>query len=170
MENNGLEQNVQPKPMSLLSLTIITGFVGGILWSSVGYFAYAFHFTEIPPNIVLEPWALGKWKSGWIGSVFSIFVIGLFSILAALIYYLLLRKSSSILTGIVYGALLFLLVFFVLNPVFPGMEPVKELKRDTIITSVCLFILYGTFVGYSISYEYEEEQTRKQLEGKTSQS
>lgn len=163
-EHNKLEQEQHEKPMSLMGLTIITGFFGGILWSSVSYLAYIFQFTEIRPNVILEPWAIGSWKEGWLGTVISIFLIGLLSIGVALIYYLTLRKLTRMYFGIGFGIVLFLLVFFILNPIFPGIPPFTELERNTIVTSICFYILYGAFIGYSISFE--ESEIRKMKEAK----
>lgn len=159
-----LEQNQQEKPLSFMAMVVLTGLFGGILWSTLAYFAYVFSFTEIRPNVILEPWAIGDWKESWIGTVISILAIGIVSIGAALIYYAALRKFKSIWAGAVYGIILFLLVFFVLNPVFPGISPFAELKRNTIITSICFYILFGVFVGYSISYEESELQMREKKE------
>jgi hypothetical protein len=155
-----LEQNQREKPMSFLMMTVITGLFGGILWSSLAYLAYVFNFTEIRPNVILEPWALGKWKEQWLGTVISIIAIGLFSIGAALVYYAVLRKVNSIWAGAAFGLALFLLVFYVLNPIFPGIKPFWDLSRNTLITSACFYVLYGVFVGYSISYEENEIRNR----------
>lgn len=163
-ENEKLEQNHQEKPMSQFAMALLTGFVGGILWSGLGYFASVFNFTEVRPNVLLEPWALGDWKERWLGTVISIILIGVLGMVAALIYYSALRKFKNIFISILYGIVLFFLVFFILNPIFPGIEPLNELRRDTIITSVCLYILFGTFVGYSISYEEEEQKLRAKRE------
>jgi hypothetical protein len=43
----------------------------------------------------------------------------------------------------------------VLNPIFPDMKPFLDLSRNTVITSVCIYLVYGLFIGYSINYEYE---------------
>jgi hypothetical protein len=156
-----LEQNQHEKPMSFISMVIITGLVGGILWSSLALLAYVFNFTEIRPNVILEPWALGDWKKGWIGTVFSILAIGLISIGASFVYYALLRKFDSLWVGAAYGAALFLLVFYVLNPIFPGIKPFWELSRNTLITSACFYVLFGVFVGYSISFEEAERNGKR---------
>lgn len=159
-EEKKLEQNQHEKPMSFITMVILTGLFGGIFWSSLAYFAYWISLTDIPQSVVLEPWALGDWKKGWLGVVMSILVIGLVSIGAALVYYAVLRRFKSIWVPIGYGVLLFALVFFVLNPIFPGIKPFNELSRNTIITSVCFYVLYGTFIGYSISYEDTEVKNR----------
>ncbi|UII54815.1 YqhR family membrane protein [Cytobacillus spongiae] len=160
-EEKGLEQNQNEKPMSMMTMVVWTGLFGGVFWSSLAYVAYVFSFTEISPRIILEPWAIGDWKDGWLGTVISIILIGVVSIVAALIYYSALKKFEKMWVGILFGAVLFLLVFFVLNPLFPGMKTFTELERNTIITCACFYILYGTFIGYSISYEYNEFLQRK---------
>lgn len=157
-----LEQNQREKPMSLMMMTIVTGLFGGIFWSSLAYIAYLFHFTEIRPNVILEPWALGQWKEQWLGTVISIIAIGLFSIGAALVYFAVLRKIKTIWAGAGYGLALFVLVFYVLNPIFPGIKPFWDLSKNTLITMACFYILYGVFVGYSISYEENEVQNKEE--------
>lgn len=163
-EEKQLEQNQKEKPMSFLSMVIVTGLIGGILWSGLGYLAFVFNLTDVSPNVILEPWTIGDWKKGWLGTVISIGIIGVLSIAVALIYYVALRRFPSIFVGMGYGIVLFLLVFFVLNPIFPGISPFKELSRNTIITSVCFYILYGIFIGYSISYEESEIRYRENKE------
>lgn len=142
------------------------GFVGGVFWSSLGYLAYIFNFTEIRPNIILELFALNDLKNFWEGIVLSIFLIGLVSIGVAYIYYGTFRRINSIWLGLCYGILLFIIVFIVLNPLFPGIGPISELERTTLVTTICLYILYGVFIGYSISYEEYEVQRRRKDEQK----
>lgn len=152
-----LEQNKPHKSMSIIMITAVTGFFGGVFWSALGWLAYVFNFTEIRPNMILEHWTVGEWKTGWLGSIISLILIGLIGILAAFIYYFTLRKFNNIWVSLAYGIILFLLVFYLLNPLFPMLNPLKELSRNTIITMICLYSLFGVFVGYSISYEYNEQ-------------
>lgn len=74
------------------------------------------------------------------------------------LYRLVLQKINKIWAGVGFGLGLWLIVFYVLNPIFPGLKSVQNLDLNTIITSICLYVLYGTFIGYSISYEYAEQQ------------
>ncbi|WP_428909088.1 YqhR family membrane protein [Niallia sp. Krafla_26] len=159
-EDIARKEKLKEKPMSFLTLVVITGFTGGILLSGLAYLAYVFDFTTISPRVILEPWTVGDWKKSWLGTVISILLIGAISILVALIYYGLLRKFKSMWVGIAYGLLLFLLVFFVLNPIFPGIPPFNDLNVNTLVTSICLYVLYGLFVGYTISYEELEINSR----------
>ncbi|MFZ7946861.1 MULTISPECIES: YqhR family membrane protein [Bacillaceae] len=156
------EQNKEkyPRPMSFTVMVFWTGLFGGLFWGTIGYIASYFNFTEVGPQIILKPWALGSWKHGWMGTVVSIILLGVLSIVAAYIYYALLRKFKGFWFGLGYGVILFLLVFFILNPLIPGIKPIAELSRDTIITSVCLYIVYGIFIGYSINYEFELQESQ----------
>ncbi|NRD80721.1 hypothetical protein HPT25_25675 [Bacillus sp. BRMEA1] len=150
-----------PQPMSLPVMVFWTGLFGGIFWGLIGFIASYLSFTDIRPNVIIEPWALGKWKYGWQGTVLSIVLLGLISVCAAFIYYLLLKRFKGWWMGLCYGIVLFLLVFFILNPLFPGIKPFVDLSRDTVITSICIYIVYGIFIGYSISYEYQLNSMQK---------
>lgn len=145
-----------PNHMSIITQVFWTGLFGGIFWSAIGYWAHFFHFTSLQPNVILEPWALGNWKKEWQGTLISIILIGFLSVGVAFIYYAAMKKLKGLVAGIIYGIVIFLIVFFVLNPLFPSISPIKELNRDTIITSICLYIIYGLFIGYSISYQYQQ--------------
>ena len=154
------KEELKEEPMSFITLVVLTGLIGGIALSSLGYLAYIFNFTSIPPRVILEPWALGSWKKEWLGTVISILLIGALSIVAAIVYFAALRKINNMWMGIIYGLILFLLVFFVLNPLFPGIEPFRKMDLNTLVTSICLYIVYGLFVGYTISYEENENRNR----------
>ncbi|MEH7376371.1 MULTISPECIES: YqhR family membrane protein [Bacillaceae] len=153
-----------PKPMSFSVMVFWTGLFGGLFWGLMGFIASYLSFTEIRPNVILEPWALGHWKYEWLGTVISIILIGICSVVAAFIYYAVLRKFTGFWFGLGYGIILFLVVFFILNPLFPGIEPFFDLKRDTIITSICIYIVYGIFIGYSINYEYQNNNEQEKEE------
>lgn len=147
------KNELKEQPMSFMTLVVLTGLVAGILFSGMAYFAYLFNLTSIPTRVILEPWALGDWKKGWLGTIISIILFGGLSIIAAIIYYAMLRRFKSMWVGIAYGLALFLLVFLVLHPLFPGIDPLNKLALNTIVTSVCFYALYGLFIGYTISYE-----------------
>ncbi|AKU25729.1 hypothetical protein AVP43_02940 [Geobacillus stearothermophilus] len=151
-----LEQEKTERPMTLVQKTIITGFVGGVFWSLMGYLAYFFNFSEISPNMVLIPWVAGDWKYGRAGNYAAIVLIGIISIAAALLYYAMLRNIRGMWAGMLYGAALWVVVFYLLNPLFPNVKPVADLETNTVITTLCLYILYGVFVGYSVSFEAQE--------------
>ncbi|HZG73878.1 MAG TPA: YqhR family membrane protein [Chondromyces sp.] len=161
-EKKRLEQNQTEKPMSPLMLAAITGLAGGAIWSMVAYIAYMFRFTKIEPNVILEPFTVGNWKETWIGIVLSILAYSIVSVGVALLYYALLRKMKSLWSGIILGLVLLGIVLLVLNPIFPSIKPWRELGLNTLVTCACVYVLYGVFIGYSISYEEAQAEADKQ--------
>lgn len=159
-ENERVEQH-EVDEMSYNSKVVVIGFVGGLFWSLIGYAAYYFHFIKFGPSLVLTPWAFGDWKNGQIGQIVGILVIGLLSILVAFIYKIILQRFYNIWAPMLFGLALWAIVFYLLNPIFPHLKSVSKLDVNTIITSICLYILYGLFIGYSISYEYKQIQMYK---------
>lgn len=152
-----LEQNKREQPMSFNATVASVGFFGGLIWSIIGYLAFFFNFIRVGPALVLMPWALGDWKNGLIGQIIGIIVISILSIAVAFLYRYIFARFNSMWPGVGYGFFLWLVVFYLLNPIFPGLKPLVNLDLNTIVTGICLYILYGVFIGYSISYEYSEQ-------------
>lgn len=63
--------------------------------------------------------------------------------------------------SVVYGIILWGIVFYLLQPIYTNIPKLVELNTNSIVTSLCLFILYGTFIGYSISYDYHDTQVEQ---------
>lgn len=152
------EQHVEKEMHSsglLIARAMIIALVGGIIWSAFFVFLYYFNFTEVAPKtFLLRPWLQTEWTDLWQGHLLAIFLSGVISILPAMLYYILFKKINSMWVGAGYGIFLWCITFFLLNPLLSVAKPVTELSMDTIITTLCIFILYGTFIGYSISYDY----------------
>ncbi|WP_010650842.1 YqhR family membrane protein [Oceanobacillus massiliensis] len=143
--------------MSLLSRSMLTGFIGGLLWSSIGSLMYYFNFSEVAPrSFILKSWLNAAWTDRWLGLIITILIAGIISVIAAFIYYGLFRKINSIWMGSIYGIIMWVIIFYIMQPVFPNIPAFMDLTFNTHISTLCLFILYGTFIGYSISYDYHE--------------
>ncbi|MBP1969723.1 putative membrane protein YagU involved in acid resistance [Virgibacillus natechei] len=171
-KNIQLEQDNNEESMSILSRTFITGFVGGLIGSLFGIIMYYFNFSEVSPkSYVLRAWTTLEWTEGWLGDLVSIFLVGIISIAVAFIYYGILKKINSMWMGVAYGGILWGILFIVLQPIFTNVPPVMDLDINTIVSTLCLFIIYGTFIGYSISYDYhdmklkEKKQEQQQANG-----
>ncbi|WP_430785322.1 YqhR family membrane protein [Virgibacillus flavescens] len=164
-----LEQNKQEKSYSLLARSLLTGFIGGLIWSTFGFFMFYFNFSSVSPaSFILRSWLDAKWTHEWLGNIISIVVVGVISIVVALLYYMLLRKRHSMWVGTMFGIVLWGLVFYILQPIFPNIPDLRELGKNTIVSTFCLYVLYGTFIGYSISYDYNDTIIRgKDLKNNT---
>lgn len=162
-----LEQDKQEQQISIVSRSLITGFIGGIIWSAFGVVMYFFDFSEVAPkSYLLRSWITADWTDSWLGNIVSVLMIGVLSLLTAFIYYVLFKKVNSLWMGAGYGIILWVIVFYILQPIFPNIPDLIDLNRYTIVSTICLYILYGVFIGYSISYDYHDTIRKSEEEKK----
>lgn len=132
-----------------------TGFVGGIFWGALALLLHYFNFTELhPKTFILKSWVQSNWTDKWQGDIVTLLLLGLLSLVISALYYMMFRKINSMWPGVIYGLVLVFIFFVVIYPLFTEQTPLSDLKFATYTTTVCLFVLYGLFVGYSISYDY----------------
>ncbi|MEH7458569.1 YqhR family membrane protein [Bacillus sp. JJ1127] len=140
------------------------GLFGGVFWGSIWYFLHFFSFTEAGPNYLLLPFALGNWKEGAWGNVSGIVCMGLLSILVAFLYKALFKRFEGVLPGILYGLFWWSILFFGLGSIAPVIKNALHLPKETIVTTICIFILYGVFISYSVSFEANNENRGEGVE------
>lgn len=147
--------------MSFNTYVALVGFFGGLIWSIVGYIAFYLNFVNVGPALALMPWALADWKNGWVGQLVGIGFISVVSIAAAFLYRIFLAKFYYPWPGMIFGIAIWLGVFWLFNPMFPGLKSFLQLDINTLITTGCLYLIWGLFIGYSVSFEYNERLTEK---------
>lgn len=138
------------------------GLFGGLFWGAVHYVLFLFNFTKVGPSFVLLPWALPEWKHTYVGHLLGIVFISILSLGIAFLYRWLLKRWETIWVGALFGGMLWFFIFFILHPIFPSLESVPDMEKTTLITTLCLFVMYGVFIGYSVAYEYKEVQHMNQ--------
>lgn len=145
-----------------------TGFIGGVLFSLLASAMYYFNFLEVnPKSYLLTSWVSNAWTDTWLGVLFTTILAGVVSLLVAFLYYLVFRKIKYMWVGIVYGFILWTILFLLFRPIFSDIPTVMEWSLNTWITTICLFILYGTFIGYSISYDYMDSKQTEDIINKS---
>jgi len=158
------DQSKQEKPFSQITNVALIGFIGGLFWSALGQLAYYFSFTEIGPKVIISGWASDRWRDGVLGGVVTIVLCGLLSIIVALIYYALLRKVNNLLICMLFGVGIWAIVHMAFIPFFPNLMPIKSMNMNTLVTTLCIYILYGVFIGISISFDESERKRMKEQE------
>lgn len=154
---------------SIANKVVQIGLFGGLFWGSVWYCLHIFSFTVAGPNYLLLPFALGDWKEGMWGNVLAIVCIGLLSILIAFIYKVMFKQFEGVLPGILYGVFWWVILFLGIASIAPIINSAWHLPKETIVTTICVFILYGVFIAYSVSFE-ANNQNQGEGEEKTNYS
>jgi len=133
--------------------TGLIGFVGGAIWSLLGFLFYELNFCDYGPALILAPFPSYNWRESVSKQFLGIFMICILSILVAFVYRFSLGRIKNMWASIGFGLFLWGIVFYVLPSWIPNVKPVMELDKNTITTTLCLYALYGLFVGYSISFD-----------------
>ncbi|MGN1400691.1 MAG: YqhR family membrane protein [Bacillus sp. (in: firmicutes)] len=169
-EQKNLDQNKQETQMPGKITVLQIGAVGGLFFSLVAFFASYFNFMEVDPRFLISWWPTDAWQKPLLGALIAILMYGLLSIIIAFIYYAILRKVYNLYVCILFGVSLWAIMHIVLGSFIPAVTGVGEMTFDTMVTSLCLYILYGVFVGYSISYDESERKRRKEVERQASEA
>ncbi|MFD1066225.1 YqhR family membrane protein [Oceanobacillus locisalsi] len=165
MRRMSKKQQINDNEESVLTKSMYTGFVGGVSFSLLASVMYYFNFLEVEPkSYLLTSWVSDAWTDTWLGIFFTTILAGVLSLLVAFVYYFIFKKIKHMWAGILYGLILWVLLFLLFRPIFDDIPAVMEWSVNTWVTTICLFILYGTFIGYSISYDYmESEKTKEEI-------
>ncbi|GIO11827.1 hypothetical protein J19TS2_13820 [Cohnella xylanilytica] len=141
----------------------IVGFFAGVFLGFIRWFATGINFTKIPQAFLADPFvrrsALGSAGWQWIGLALFIAM----SVVASLIYWLALGRLRGPWPGLFFGAAWWALLLFVVGPPTGAVEAPRLLGWNSIVTELCLYLIWGMFIGYSIAFEYHDEAAREPL-------
>lgn len=140
----------------LLTRSLVTGFIGGLFWCSITLILNYFKIVDLSPKTYLSLIINNKWLFKWYGTFFTIVIYGVISIFIAYIYYIAFKKIGGLMFSVLYGMGLFILVLFIFPQFSSDFPYLLTMTRRSILTSACILILYGTFIGYSISFDFKQ--------------
>lgn len=140
----------------IFSKSLVIGFCGGIIWSTLFVLLHVFNMIEINPMILFETiFGQKVWLAKWYTYIMLILVIGILSMIIAITYFFTLKKLKSWLVGGGYGVLIWTLLIVLLPLIMNGFTSISMYNIQTYVATLCVLLLYGTFIGYSISFEYQ---------------
>lgn len=161
MDNRQVHFCRKEKRTDPLSFAMQLGFFAGLIWGGVRWVAYTFHFTSVIPSFIIQPF----FKHGNLATVSGQFIgwgaFILFSIAASILYMFLLRKIPGPYAGLLYGFIWWILLFVVLGPQLGLMVPVWKTTWNTIGTELCILLIWGLFIGYTVAIEFNDERERE---------
>ncbi|MGO4541682.1 YqhR family membrane protein [Paenibacillus sp. 2TAB19] len=146
---------------------MMIGLYAGIIWGGLRWVFYQIKFTTVLPGFIGDPFFKQSFlRTGW-GGLAGVGCYVLFSIAAALLYKLVLGKLRGPWPGIGYGVFWWALIFLLLGPMLGMTASITKSGWNTLFTEICVFILWGLFVGYSIAFEFTDEASREPIPAPT---
>lgn len=137
------------------------GFYGGLIWGAMRWLFYALNFSKVLPGFLIEPWYRKSFMYSGYGHLTGIGAFVLLSIIAALLYAAVLWKAKGPWPGIAYGIVWYVLLMLWIAPAWGMIPRLKELWPNSLSSELCLYLLWGVFIGYSIALEFTDERMRE---------
>jgi hypothetical protein len=160
-ETNRHRKDNRPGPTKPILFSLKIGFFAGIIWGLLRWLATGLNFTNVTQAFLLDPFVprmlLGNfyWQTaGWLTFIAM-------SMLAALIYVLLLRRLKGPWPGLIFGAVWWGVVYALVGPMIGAVPPLNVIGWNSLATDLSLFLLWGLFIGYSIAFELHDEAGRE---------
>lgn len=139
------------------------GLYGGLIWGALRWLFYVLKFSKVLPGFLIEPWFRKSFMHSWQGHLTGLGAFVLLSVAAALLYAALLWKAKGPWPGIAFGAAWYVLLMLGIAPAWGMIPRWKELWPDSASSELCLFLLWGVFIGYSIALEFTDERPREPM-------
>lgn len=137
------------------------GLFAGIIWGGLKIVEHYLRFTTVPVGFLAKPFYRSSFFHStagfWTGWAYFI----LFSIVASWLYAALFRKVKGHWAGIGYGIAWWVILYVLLGPPAGMMKWMYRMDWNTILTDFCLFVVWGLFIGFSISFEFTDERHRE---------
>lgn len=145
------------------TFSIYIGLFAGLFISVLRFFAHYLHFTTFDNSFLIYDWFVHLSDSPLLVEILGAISFILFSIACALLYMLLFRTKQGVFWGIAFGITVWLALFIVLPAAikWPTYGIVWEL--ETQLFEICLFIVWGLFIGYSIAFEFTDEASHEPI-------
>lgn len=156
--NQGNFEHNQGQTMTIHQLIGITSVTGALLWGGIHGLLYYLNLSEVSLFLIKGWFGIGKLSNNWLNLGITIFLMCVVSYLLCYLYYFLFRKRNEYWIYIAYGVGIFVLFFVVLQPFNRYFPFITELSRLTIVTNLCIAILYGLFISYTISFDYHHRE------------
>src|SRR5690625_5738677 len=88
-----MNKNMKIASFFVFIRALLTGFIGGFIWSTFAIFMHYFNFAEVDPKkFILRLWKNIEWTNGWLGGLVTVLILAILSIVVAFVFYLLFKK------------------------------------------------------------------------------
>ncbi|WHX47475.1 YqhR family membrane protein [Paenibacillus woosongensis] len=161
MSNQRQQGNQSNNRTNIWTFGLQLGLFAGLIWGGARGLMYFFRLTVIVPGYLAEPFYKTQFLKTQAGYYVGWLYFILFSIVAALLYTLFMRRLKGPYPGILYGIVWWLIIFLGVGPMLGMTKKITELPADTLISEFCLYLLWGLFIGYTAAMEFTDERRRE---------
>lgn len=151
MENKNKKSNKKQFRHTKFSFSLHIGISAALIWSGLGYLCYWLNFSKLSPSHFVVRWIKEEYLFRLEGIVTSILLILALSLLFAISYAYSLSHINTPWLGAALGVILWVIMF-----------SWREMDRNTFYTTLSMLLLYGVFIGYSLSAEFSSPDDRNQ--------
>lgn len=149
------EENTNPKRATSSTKRKIVealsiGIWGAVIWSVFGYICYWLNLAKVSPAHISKVIIKESMMFQWQGLLISILLLICLSIIFSLIYVFIFSHIFTPWIGIIFGCI-----------IWYAMLGWRKLDINTIASTISLFILYGAFIGYSLSIEFSSLEKKE---------
>lgn len=137
------------------------GFYAGLIWGAFKIGLYYVGFTKVIPAFLVEPFMKHDLLASWTGHIIGLLSFIIFSLIASFVYYGLFKKVRGPWMGMIYGLLWWALLYIAIGPPSGMMKNLLKLDMNSITSDLCMFLLWGVFIGYTIAVEFNDESQRE---------
>lgn len=159
--NKNKNNDNSPAPTHPILFSMKIGFFAGLIWGLIRWLTTGLNFTKVSQAFLLDPFVPRRWLVGFYWQAGGLAMFILMSVLAALVYLFVLGRLKGHWPGVLFGAGWWGIVYAWLGPIIGAVPPLKQIGWSSIVTDFCLFLLWGVFIGYSISFELHNEAERE---------
>ncbi|MNW36801.1 hypothetical protein D3C74_138200 [compost metagenome] len=156
----GIANQVSEGKTSVVGFSMLTGFFAGVIWGCVRWLTHYMHFTRVEPGFLAEPFFRHSFIVSGAGQITGLLFFIAFSVLASLLYALTMKTLKGPYPGMIYGVVWWAILFVLAGPKLGMMSPVNRSTWDSIFTDFCLMLIWGLFIGYTISVEFTDDRVR----------
>ncbi|MFC4302663.1 YqhR family membrane protein [Cohnella boryungensis] len=160
-EQRGSAHANEPAPTRPVPFSIKIGFFAGLIWGLARWLAAGLHLTNVSQAFLLDPFVPRKLLGGLYWQAAGLVAFIVMSMLAALIYLGILRRLRGPWPGLWFGAGWWGLLYAWAGPYIGALPPLKRIGGNSMATDLCLFLMWGLFIGYSIAFELHDEANRE---------
>jgi Conserved membrane protein YqhR. len=137
------------------------GFFAGVIWGLVRWLAVSLNLTRVPQAFLADPWVRREALNSIVWHVTGLALFIVMSLVAALVYLLVLGNLRGPWPGILFGGAWWALLFLWIGPLTGMTKPVRAIGWNSIACELGIYLCWGLFIGYSIAFEFHDEASRE---------